>query len=243
VFSCAYKALILGDDRHRGGIKMIKILNGIPILCDEISCTKKANLDGLLELGARLGVLINTHSMRGIGKTTALIEFAKKNDYLVVHLNASILSKEFNYKKIWNPNVLVSTNHQGMTNKNIVIDEGVTNLQELKDAGFNIITGFYTSITNEEKSFDETIIDNLKNELVSLTTKIQKTRENHDFGTYKNLILAYKEVLGLYKECVNNKQDILNYHVHIDKVISSTEDIGRQIGESLKSIKNNIEFR
>jgi hypothetical protein len=219
---------------------MIKIMNGLPILCDEIGGSQKVNLGELLKLGARLGILINTHSMRGVGKTKTLIQFAKEHDYLVAHPSADYIRKEFDYEKIVNPYVLIQ--QQGLKNKNVVIDTGVYNLKEIKDAGFNIVTGFCNFKSENIKSFDESIVDNLKSELESLTIKIQKTRENHDFGTYKNLILAYKEVLGLYKESVDIKQDVLNYHIHIDKVISNTEDLGRQIGESLKNISKNLKY-
>ncbi len=39
--------------------------------------------------------------------------------------------------------------------------------------------------------------ETLEHELQALEPKIQKARENRDYGTYKNLILAYKEVLNL----------------------------------------------
>jgi len=48
------------------------------------------------------------------------------------------------------------------------------------------------------KTFEENIIDNLQNELKFLNEKLIKTRESGDFGTYKNLIQAYKEILLIY---------------------------------------------
>ena len=67
------------------------------------------------------------------------------------------------------------------------------------------------------------IIDNLKVELSSLTLKIIKTRENHDFGTYKNLILAYKEVLNLYRDLVEDKKDGIEI-VNINNTFKIDED-------------------
>ena len=84
--------------------------------------------------------------------------------------------------------------------RDVVIDEGVTNLQELKDAGFNIITGYYTPKKESELSFGEKVLSTLKNEIEALTPKLQQTRENREYGTYKNLINAYREVLNLIRD-------------------------------------------
>lgn len=51
-----------------------------------------------------------------------------------------------------------------------------------------------------ELSFNEEIIINLKNEIKSLNGKIKNARENGDFGTYRNLIVAYKEVLKIIQD-------------------------------------------
>ncbi len=80
------------------------------------------------------------------------------------------------------------------------------------------------------------IIKNLKNELSSLTEKIKKTRENNDFGTYKNLILAYKEVLGLYRELVEgNEMGTIN----INPTFNITKDIDvSEITDALYKVMN-----
>jgi len=172
---------------------MIKIINKLPILCDEIP---GGDLYELLELGKRLGVLINTHHMRGIGKTTTLIKFAKDNNYMAIVPNISIAQefrKQYNYQKIFGNSISVN---KGVTNKNIVLDEGVNNIKEWQDAGFNVITGFYT-YNEVQQMFNEKVLNTLVNEIESLTPKIKTYRNNNDFGTYKNLINAYKEVLEL----------------------------------------------
>lgn len=48
----------------------------------------------------------------------------------------------------------------------------------------------------------------LEKELKELEPKITRARENNDFGTYKNMILAYKEVLHLLQEVDKNKSSI-----------------------------------
>ena len=80
------------------------------------------------------------------------------------------------------------------------------------------------------------IVENLRNELNSLTAKIKKTRENNDFGTYKNLILAYKEVLSLYRELVEgNEMGTIN----INPTFNITKDIdASEITDALYKVMN-----
>ena len=85
------------------------------------------------------------------------------------------------------------------------------------------------------------ILDTLFNEINCLMPKIAKARENEEFGTYKNLILAYKEVLllindtykqyGLKMKSENNiKEKIVYADVYIPqdarnvKIIIYSED-------------------
>lgn len=158
----------------------------------------KANIGEIiynkLQLAAQKNEFIHTQWLRCIGKTYELIRFARRNNYVVLHPQANEIKEKYKYNFIYEPNI---NKLRGIDNLNVVIDEGIKNIKELKDAGFNIITGYYTPKEENNKSFSELVIDNLKNEIESLTFKIQKVRENHDFGTYKNLILAYKEVLNL----------------------------------------------
>jgi len=57
---------------------------------------------------------------------------------------------------------------------------------------------------NTDKPTVNIILNTLYNEINCLIPKIAKARENEDFGTYKNLILAYKEVLLLINICIDN---------------------------------------
>jgi len=180
---------------------MIKIINNMPILCDELPNT---DISDLLQLGKRLRVLINTHHMRGIGKTYSLIQFAKTYGYAVIEptkMTAQTLIDRENFQDIYPSNIRsikkIRPNGDIYFIKDIVLDEGVTNVQELKDAGFNIITGFYTFYKEDELCFKDKVMKTLVAEIEALTPKLQKTRENKDFGTYKNLINAYREILNL----------------------------------------------
>lgn len=92
-----------------------------------------------LEDASKNKQLIQVHEyMRQIGKTTALIEFAKKHDYYVVTHNATIareLSLKFNYAKVTGSLM----NLRGV--KGVVVDENV-DASRLYDMGINVVTGF-----------------------------------------------------------------------------------------------------
>lgn len=160
--------------------------------------TMKKTIQNKLKLASQTNELIHTQWLRGIGKTHELIKFAKVNEYTVIentHSQAQLIRERECYKEIYDSDVKLLKCLK--INRNIVIDEGVTNIQELKDEEFNIITGFYTPKKENEMTFNERVIKTLVNEIEALTPKLQQTRENKDYGTYKNLINAYREVLNL----------------------------------------------
>jgi len=51
-----------------------------------------------------------------------------------------------------------------------------------------------------KNEFKDKVINTLKGEIDALTPKLKQTREDRDYGTYKNLINAYKEVLNLLND-------------------------------------------
>ena len=67
------------------------------------------------------------------------------------------------------------------------------------------------------------VIANLKNEIKELTFKVQKAREECNWGTYRNLVIAYKEVIQLYKEIVDK---ISEYDVDNTQYIKNNTTIG-----------------
>ena len=151
--------------------------------------------------------LIHTQWLRGIGKTYELVCFAKEYGYAVLEptkIVAEEIRKKENYEGVYSSKTIYSLKgckaNRDVFNKNVVIDEGVTNIQEIKDAGFNIITGFYTPKKEDESTFNEKVLGTLVNEIEALTPKLEKYRVSEDYGTYKNLINAYGEILSLMKE-------------------------------------------
>ena len=135
-----------------------------------------------------------------------LIKLAKEHGYIVFHPYATPLIKEEGYKHIYGWHEVYSVKRETDI-KNAVIDEGISEsqLKTIKENGFNIITGFYTaSKIRDERPFSEKVLDTLVSEIEELTPKLEKLRKSEDYGTYKNLINAYKEILGLIQNHMQN---------------------------------------
>lgn len=71
--------------------------------------------------------------------------------------------------------------------------------------------------------FNEEVYDNLKKEIRNLNPKLTKVRESGDFGTYKNLINAYSEVLKLIEHC----EDIIKSESNVVYMDSYTISEGK----------------
>jgi hypothetical protein len=155
-----------------------------------------------LKKGEKEHKLIDVCNLRQIGKTSALISFARLNNYSAIVKNLNY-AREYadkhcsGYKNIYADSI---NSIRGLSNINVVVDEGV-DVDRLIKNGFNVITGYYTPTNNNKQDIItvKEISDTLNNELKMLIPKITKARENNEFGTYKNLILAFKEVIELSK--------------------------------------------
>lgn len=85
------------------------------------------------------------------------------------------------------------------------------------------------------------VIGNLKNEIAELTSKVKQARDSGNWGTYKNLILAYKEIINLYKDItldiagLNDKTQTINNNMNIKLDKKTLESIY----ESMKHTKDN----
>ncbi|MGG3800453.1 hypothetical protein [Metabacillus fastidiosus] len=96
-----------------------------------------------LELAAKKKEFIYTkHHQKGLGKTTALIQFAKENNYVVLVPNQTVartLRKYFDYQGISN---IDSSTLEGFGM--VVFDEGCTSkqIEKMKSAGNIVVTGF-----------------------------------------------------------------------------------------------------
>lgn len=157
-----------------------------------------------LELAKETKQLVYTQGIRNIGKTYALVEFAKKYDYIVVVCNSQLaisLRKECNYNKICSNDIKDFNNRYILASK-VVIDEGVKNISELKSLYCDIVTGYTESYRVGTNTFNEMITNTLEEEVIVLYEKIREARENENYGTYKNLIQAYKEILDMINRYV-----------------------------------------
>ncbi|AFU14600.1 Putative oxidoreductase [Bacillus thuringiensis MC28] len=123
------------------------------------------NIKECLELATRRGehVLTNRYQ-RMIGKTTALIEFAKENNYIAIvncDAIANELRFEFNYEKI----IGIDRHHRlhklSEDSNAIVFDECCKpeQIEQLVNLGFKVITGF----VNDKHSESITTSDGQRN--------------------------------------------------------------------------------
>lgn len=83
----------------------------------------------------------------------------------------------------------------------------------------------------------EGISGNLKNEIEELSKKVEQARESENWGTYKNLILAYKEIVKMYNDIIIDvcERDI-DKTQHIETTISldkKTSDMVFKVAEGI----------
>lgn len=189
-------AKFMGDDRHQGEIYM-----------DCINMVENKNdyemfeniLMNKLEQGAKEHKLVNVDYFRNIGKSYTLARFADKHNYIFV---TSIYKQDDNKYHVFYYSLVdnqVKCNEQFYDSKtisknNFVVDENFS-CPEVDDK-INIITG-YCHKDKFEEYFNGAVDDTLKNEIKCLVPKIESARKADNIGTYKNLILAFKEVLEL----------------------------------------------
>lgn len=140
--------------------------------------------------------LINFGYVRHIFKTESLIEYAKDNNCVVIRNLCLYLEAYDNTSNEW-VDVSKNTEEYFRNVEKILVDEICFYdklpfyLQE------KIIGGYYTPQPKEENT---NIINVLEVESQELACKIKKIREDENYGTYKNLVSALREVLYLIKD-------------------------------------------
>ena len=87
---------------------------------------------------------------------------------------------------------------------------------------------------------DKSILDTLQHEAIELKDKIENARNKGDYGTYKNLILAFKEIINLIheeKEKTEWKDMFSHYKMKIDDEFQDVVSTWRQRGEDIEDHK------
>ena len=146
--------------------------------------------------------LIDLTCARGMFKTETLFEFAKDNNYKVIRsLKSRCEVYDFESDK-WIAIGEDSETYFKNIDTKILVDEICYYDRLPKSVQKMIIGGYYTP-QREETNIN--ILDVLEKESQQLATKIQRTRQEENYGTYKNLIIALKEVLTLIQEIKNTE--------------------------------------
>lgn len=114
--------------------------NDITIDTDNNSLILKLNITNILKnklaTGKEQNKLIDVTGFRAIGKTRALIEFARENDYIVITPSRM---DTIEYENVY---LQSDTGLRGIRKTNCVVDEGV-DIDYVKDElGLNIVTGY-----------------------------------------------------------------------------------------------------
>ena len=216
------------------------------------------NCEELLEKKLKEGIkaheLIYIDGLRGIGKTYQLVKLARKYNWVVVEptkLGADALRKTLNYERIY-----CQTDNILRKQQVVVVDEGVNIEKLLTDMECDIITGF-TNMKEYTDCNTRDILKNLKNyksetseiikprvvnlvsilndEIIELIVKIIDARKDNNMGTYKNLIIALKDVVQL-KDSEENKNKLINNPLDT-KLLLKTMDISRNIMTNISDFK------
>lgn len=194
-----------------------------------------------LEKGRQEHEFINLKGIRGIGKTKALVDFAKKSNYVIVtglEAQAESIRKQFDYKEVVSQYQL-----RGKEAKKLVLDE-TADFAQIKEFKNQIITGYVRN--NDEhisKSIfkddvnNKDIISVLNNEIKQLLSKIAQARRSNNFDTYKNLIQVFANILELknrYESEGKTKGVIVN-KVPIEISIQDMEEFSNTLNDTISN--------
>lgn len=111
----------------------------------------------------------------------------------------------------------------GESLKDVILLKFLENNYGYLDIENKLLNRKYTSYNINEgrpisksKSIQEQIVENLEEEIKSLSKIIVNTRERGDFGTYKNLINSLKGVLELYNNETGKNNNIINTNIALN---------------------------
>lgn len=164
--------------------------------------------------------LYNIGNIRGIGITTALLKYCSLNGYALIVANKHTQSRligEYKFENIFYP----SNIREVLDGEKCVVDVGVD--LDVVRLNCNVVGGVidlngyekygdnikYKNKITDEISMSTNLVDILNNEINCLIKKIEKAREGDNIGTYKNLIIALKDVVKLRNEELSNDYKLI----------------------------------
>lgn len=177
-----------------------------PFLTDEQIELLKDSIKVQLRRAEEEQCFLDMTNIRGIGKSTALAEYAKENGYIMIH-HGKIFDPKEKYPTMSEHELFQKRGTNEIRGKCLVIDEGVDIKTVREYCDNKIVTGFYSNSivsktieTEDSKTFMENTILNLREEVNLLNKKIKRARNLNNDGTYKNLINALSEILRLIEK-------------------------------------------
>lgn len=143
--------------------------------------------------------------LRGLAFSTSLKKYADENGYKILTRNPMHL-KEF-------PNVYKYCNYDNLRGKidKVYLIETDIHYAKLEDVIKEKVIGGFTSFPleleqsiecpkEEQMSFNEKLVSNLKKEASNIMSKLTKVSEDNNFGTEKNLINILRNLADLIND-------------------------------------------
>lgn len=153
---------------------------------------KNDDIEKLLDYAIKEEQFIYTNGLRGVGKTTALINYARKHNLGIFTYNFALAEEakeRYNYKYIY------SSHHyrKAMSEKLrgfLLDDMAYSNLDKLIRY-FNILTGYIDKedyFASKEIYSDKKTVKELDINISDLINKINNARINNNYSDYKMLL-------------------------------------------------------
>lgn len=114
----------------------------IKALDENIVSVISQSLYNKLNQGLHTGDLIDVTGLRQVGKTTALVKFARERHLPIIacnHAAARCIKDNFDYQNVYS----ITFNNMRGTIREACVDE-LVDLRKVRELGINVVTGFFT---------------------------------------------------------------------------------------------------
>lgn len=153
---------------------------------------KNDDIEKLLDYAIKEEQFIYTNGLRGVGKTTALINYARKHNLGIFTYNFTLAEearKRYNYKYIYSSHHYIEAMSEKL--RGFLLDDmAYSNLDKLIKY-FNILTGYIDKedyFASKEIYSDKKTVKELDINMSDLINKINNARINDNYLDYKMLL-------------------------------------------------------